>query len=198
MRRGWMVSLMAVTWLAGSAPVWAQSPRRVGLVMGYPAALGVLWQVTDSVAVRPDVTLNRSTTETTSTTAVIGGTQTATTTSDAWTTSVGLSGLFYFGPAQDDLRFYLVPRAAYVWSSTNIESSPSLPQLGPYESDSEGFLVSGSLGAQYAVHERFRLFGELGLSYTTQESDTGYTLSRSRLETSSFGLRSGIGVMVYF
>jgi hypothetical protein len=117
---------MAVTWLAGSTPVWAQSPRRVGLVMGYPAALGVLWQVTDSVAVRPDVTLNRSTTETTSTTTVIGGTQTATTTSDGWTTSVGLSGLLYLGPSQDDLRFYLVPRAAYVWSSTNVESSPML------------------------------------------------------------------------
>ena len=197
MPRGLLVSIVAGMCLAGPISASAQPARRVGLVMGYPASVGVLWQVADGVAIRPDVTLNWTTAETTSS-AIAVGAPTVMTRSEGWTTALGLSGLFYLGSSQDALRFYIVPRAAYVWSSTEVENSPPLPQLGPYASDGHGFQVSGSFGAQYAVHERFRLFGELGLGYTTQESDTGYTLSRTTLETSTFGLRSGVGVVVFF
>jgi hypothetical protein len=197
MPRGLIVSILAGVGLAVSTSAAAQSTGRVGLVMGYPTSVGVSWQVADGVALRPDVTLNWTTTETTST-ATLGGSSTVTTRSEGWTTGLGLSALFYLGASNNDLRFYIVPRAAYLWSSTDIENTPDLPQLGPYESDGTGLQASGAFGAQYSVNQRFRLFGELGVGYTTQETETGYTLSRSAQETSTFGLRSGVGVVVVF
>lgn len=191
-----VVVIACVVGAVGAAE--AQQDRRVGVVIEYPASFGVLWQVTDRIALRPDVTLSWTTTETTSTLNVIGGPTTTTTTSEMSTTALGLSGLFYLGPSAEDLRFYIVPRLAYIWTSTETESSPPLPQLGAYGSDGTGFQVSGAFGAQYAVHERFRIFGELGVGYTRQKSETGYTLSQATLEQRGVGLRSGVGVVVMF
>ena len=200
MHRGLLMVITGVSLTMGASSAEAQQPRKVGFVIGYPASAGVLWHVSDGIALRPDITVNRTSTETTSTANLgIGGqVQSITTTTAGWTTTVGLSALFYLGPPKQDLRFYLVPRVAYGWSHTNTESSPELPSLDSYESDLDAVAVSGSVGAQYAVHERFRVFGELGLSYTSQDSDTGYTLSRTRLKFSTFGLRSGVGVVVFF
>jgi hypothetical protein len=186
--------------LSGAAlPASAQQDRTAGLVMGYPASVGVLWHVTEGVALRPDATISQQSIETTSTFTGLGGTsQTSTTTSDGWASSIGVSALFYLG-APDALRFYVTPRVAYAWSRTENEAAAGdLLQLGPYETESDGLLVAGSFGAQYAPHERFRLFGELGLSYSRQEGTTGYTVSRSQAVTTGVGLRSGVGVVVYF
>lgn len=190
-----VAAIVCVVGAVGAAE--AQQDRRVGVVIEYPASFGMLWHVTDRVALRPDVTLSWTTTETTSTLNVIGGPTTTTTTSDTSTRALGLSGLFYLGPPQD-LRFYVVPRVAYIWTSSESETSPPLLQLGPYESDGTGVQASGAFGAQYAVHERFRVFGELGVGYTRQESETGYAVSRTTLEQRGFGLRSGVGVVVMF
>lgn len=198
MRHSALLMMIVAGLLGAAGTAEAQPGRRVGLVIGYPASLGVHWQIGDRVAVRPDVTLNWTQSETTSTLTSPGQASTVTTTSSVWTTALGLSGLFYLAPSGDDLRFYVIPRAAYIWSRTEVDNSPQLPQLGPYESEGSGFQASGAFGAQYAAHERFRLFGELGLGYTAQRSDTGYTLSRSRLEQRGFGLRSGVGVVVMF
>jgi hypothetical protein len=184
--------------LAGASSASAQQDHRVGLVIGYPASVGVLWQVSEGIALRPDIAINRQSTESTSTIST-GFTppQTSTSTTTGWSTSVGLSALFYLGP-HADLRFYLTPRLAYQWTRTETESSPELPQLSDYESESDGFLAAGSFGAQYAPHDRFRLFGEVGLSYSEQDGETGFTVARQSLSTSSFGLRSGVGVVVFF
>lgn len=203
MRRSVQFILVAAVLCGAAGAADAQQPRRVGLVIGYPTSAGVLWHISDRVALRPDVTIDWHTSETTSTPTValppqVPSPQEISTTTKGWTSSVGLSGLFYLGPPIDDLRFYLVPRAAYLWSSRETEGTPDLLQLGPYESDLSGFDVSGAFGAQYSVHERFRIFGELGLEYSNQESDTGYTLSRSKLESSLFGLRSGVGIVLMF
>lgn len=194
--RIWLAAMV----LSGAASAAAAQTRTVGLVVGYPAAAGVIWHVTDGIAIRPDVAFSRQRTETTSTVSLgfPGGTQSVTTTSTGWTSSVGASALFYLG-APDALRFYVSPRFAYVWSRSDSESEPeSLVPIGAYEQKSDGYLVAGSVGAQYAPHDRFRLFGELGLSYTRQDGWSGYSITRSDTTTSSFGLRSGVGVVVYF
>jgi hypothetical protein len=198
MRRAFIVTGVVVILLAGISPASAQQEYRVGLVMGYPASVGVLWHLSDGIALRPDVAINRQTTESTSTlTTGFSPPQTSTSTTSGWNTSLGLSALFYLGPPAD-LRFYLTPRVAYQWSRTETETSPALPQLVDFESESDGFVAAGSFGAQYAPHDRFRLFGEVGLSYSEQEGETGFTLARQSLSTSNFGLRSGVGIIVYF
>jgi hypothetical protein len=194
--------LVTVLLLGAASAADAQQARRVGFVIGYPTSAGVLWHISDRVALRPDVTLNWHSSETTTTPINVPPNVTVpaaiSTTTSGWTSSLGLSALFYLGPPGDDLRFYLVPRAAYLWSRRETEGTPGLPELGSYESDLDGFDVSGAFGAQYSVHERFRIFGELGLEYQHQESDTGYPLSRSRLENNVFGLRSGVGIVLMF
>jgi len=198
MRREFIAASVVVILMASVSSASAQQDYRVGLVMGYPASVGVLWHVSDGIALRPDIAINRQSTESTSTVST-GFTppQTSTSTTTGWSTSVGLSALFYLGPLAD-LRFYLTPRLAYQWTRSKTETSPELPQLVDIESESDGFLAAGSFGAQYAPHDRFRLFGEVGLSYSEQEGETGFTVARQSLSTSSFGLRSGVGIVVYF
>ena len=197
MGREFITSGIAIMVLAGASTAWAQQDRSVGLVIGYPTSAGVLWHISDRIALRPDVAINRQSIETTSTVSGLGPSITSTSTTTGWNTSVGMSALFYLGP-RTDLRFYLTPRVAYQWASTETETAPPLPQLSSYESESDGFLAAGSFGAQYQVHERFGVFGEIGLSFSEQEGETGFTLARQSLSTSSFGLRSGVGVVVYF
>ena len=154
MRRKFIASSVAVMLLAGGSSASAQQDYRVGLVIGYPASVGVLWHVSEGVALRPDVAINRQSSESTSTVSTgYSPPQTSTSTTSGWNTSVGLSALFYLGPPAD-LRFYLTPRVAYQWSRTETETSPALPQLVDFESESDGFLAAGSFGAQYAPHEQ--------------------------------------------
>ena len=56
----------------------AQDAPALGLTIGYPAAVGVMWQITDRFAIRPDVTYNWSSTEATSRSTLTFGTGVAT------------------------------------------------------------------------------------------------------------------------
>jgi hypothetical protein len=193
-----MAAMITIFSVWATVAAFAQEPRTIALVMGYPASVGVLWHVTDGIALRPDVAISRQSTETTATlTGIIGAAQTSTSTTTGWSSSVGLSALFYFGPP-GDLRFYLTPRVAYAWSRTETENSPPIAQLSSYRSESDGFLAAGSFGAHYRPHDRFGLFGELGLSYASQEGDTDFSLTRQTIKTTNVGLRSGVGVTIYF
>src|SRR4051812_40532108 len=76
----------------------AQDAPKVGLSMGYPAAIGVIWHVTDRLALRPEMSVTKSASEFigSSITFSSGGvpvTTTTTTTTDAWQVSAGVSGL---------------------------------------------------------------------------------------------------------
>jgi hypothetical protein len=57
--------------------------------------------------------------------------------------------------------------------------------------------VAGSVGVQYSPNRRFSVFGELGLDYTSSESSSSSPTS-TNLEVSTFGLRSGVGIIWYF
>jgi hypothetical protein len=198
MRHGAYIVAIAAAIAAGVSPAFGQQDRKVGLVMGYPASVGVLWHVTERVALRPDFTVSRQRIESTLTSTGLAGNERLTTSQEGWTGTAGLSALFYLGPP-DAFRLYVSPRVAYVWSNSRVESGgvPGLTTFN-YDQDSSGALVAGSMGAQYAPHDRFRIFGEVGLSYSTTEGTSGLTLSRSETKTSGFGLRSGVGVVVYF
>jgi hypothetical protein len=180
-----------------AAPATAQEAGDVGLTMGYPAAVGVVWHITDAIALRPDVTVSTSSTESTSTTSGFGGgaTLVSTTTSTSWTTAVGLSALFYLKTI-DRVRLYLAPRAAYL--RTTIDIDDDQPLAGTFDNESDGFVAAGAFGAQFNAHERFAIFGELGLQYTSQTSTSAFALTRNRSENRTAGLRSAVGVTLYF
>jgi hypothetical protein len=180
-----------------ATPATAQEAGDVGLTMGYPAAVGVIWHISDAIALRPEATVSTSTTESTSTTSGFGGgaNLVSTTTSTSWTTSVGLSALFYV-KTLDRVRLYVAPRAAYLRTSIDIDDDQ--PLAGTFDNSSDGFVAAGAFGAQYGAHERFAIFGELGVQYTSQSSTSAFSLTRNRSESRTAGLRSAVGVTLYF
>ena len=95
--------------------------------MGYPASVGVIWQVNDRVALRPELNVQKASGESTSTIAislssVVPGSVVSVTTSDSWQFSAGVSALFYLS-THDALRTYVSPRWAYTRTSNNSSSS---------------------------------------------------------------------------
>ena len=48
-----MMVVAGALWLA-AAPAAAQEKGNVGITMGFPASVGLLWHATEKIAVRPD------------------------------------------------------------------------------------------------------------------------------------------------
>src|SRR4051794_3734236 len=116
MRAGRIAVVVAFAALACARPVRAQEPGQVGLVIGYPASVGVLWQVSDRFALRPELSLSQSSTDST-TSSPVGAFAVS---NDNWQASVGASALCYVGK-WESLRTYVSPRFAY--SRTQVTSS---------------------------------------------------------------------------
>jgi hypothetical protein len=205
-----LAAAITVGWAAGTAS--AQDDSRVGITMGYPASIGILWQATERVALRPEITLSRTSAESTATSSLtvftpdgrlITSTTTSRLTNDLWQVSAGLSALFYL-TKHDALRTYLSPRWAYTRSSN---SSTSDRTAIVTSGDSTGQFVGGSVGAQYALGRRFSVFGEIGLGFSrTRIAPTVITtvvpvdgpINVGGSVTRTLATRSGAGVVLYF
>lgn len=190
-----LLALVVCVSVVAARPAAAQPSRTVGVTMGYPAGIGVLWHVTDRIALRPDVVLSRGTTDTTSRS---GNTVIATNSQTDWTASAGLSALVTLRDI-DRLRLYAVPRLAYVRAETSdAGSSGGLSGLGGLESSTDGVLASGAIGAQYGLGDRVAVYGEAGVQYQRQTYESNFGSSRSTATLSQVGLRSALGLVVYF
>jgi hypothetical protein len=174
--------------------------------MGYPASVGVMWQVNDRVALRPEFNVQKASGESTSTIAislssVVPGSVVSVTTSDSWQFSAGVSALFYLS-THDALRTYVSPRWAYTRTS-NTNSSSTIPSLS-LSTTASGQSFAGSFGAQYALGRRFGVFGEVGIvfSRSTVSPDasalTSAIVTTSESVSKTLGVRSGAGVILYF
>ena len=201
-----MKAIFSVALIALPISARAQDAPRVGLTMGYPSSVGVIWRVADRVAVRAEVTLSRSTGDVTG--IDVSGVSPITM-DDSTGVGAGISALFYLHK-WDALRTYISPRFSYtrINSSASVSSSTSTSTASLY-------LTSGSFGAQYSLGRHFGLFGEIGLGYTattTTATSTlttsitsfgGVTTTRTQLVTSgshsnTLATRSGVGVIFFF
>jgi hypothetical protein len=195
--------LAATAALLGAAPAAAQDAGQVGITMGYPATIGVLWHPSDRIGLRPEVSLTRGTSETTITlsTPVFGVprvSESEVTTSENWLVGTGVSALFYLVKG-DALRTYVSPRFTYARSSSTGTTFVSLPVvIAPPTTVTSNYGVSGSVGAQYALAKRFGVFGEVGLAYARSTITPNSTTFRSEGKNTTIGLRSGVGVVLYF
>jgi hypothetical protein len=181
MRKLLAVGVLAV--LAVPAPARAQEKGKVGITMGYPAAVGVLWHATENIAIRPEFTFSFSSADS------------DTGESDGSAVSVGVSALFYISRS-DNLATYVSPRYSYLHSTSEAEFEGPQFIEDSIESSTNGHAFAGSFGAQYFLGTRFSVFGELGLSYgrTTRSTDRLDDEPRA----STFGLASNVGVVLYF
>src|SRR3954466_7973008 len=82
----------------------AQDTPRFGVVMGYPAQLGVVWTIADRVAIRPELNWTQSSLESISKATGFNGTgvttTTITTTTDTNQIGYGLSGLLFLSSGE--------------------------------------------------------------------------------------------------
>ena len=160
-----------------SAPAaLAQDHPNLGITIGYPAAVGVLWHVNDSVAIRPDFRVSGSSTDPSGT--------------DGWTHGLGVSALVYTSAA-DNVRTYVSPRLDYQRNSTTFTS------LGIEQTrSSHAWGVGGSVGAEYTPHRRFGVFGGIGFGDSRLKSDALSTLVPEGTGH-GWGTRAGVGVIFY-
>lgn len=195
-RAAWMGAAVVV--LAGSNAI-AQERGQVGLTMGYPTAIGVVLHATDRVGIKGEFSFAISSSEIEAT-GLLSGRETHTD-----TLGVNVAGLFYVS-RNDDVSTYFSPRFAYARATTESEGPDFilLPEPIPIpipsldiRSESSSYSFAGSFGAQYSPNRRFSVFGEVGLNYSSQESESSPS-SLSAIEGSSFGVRSAVGVVLYF
>ena len=185
MRRHLTVLLFAVSVLC-AGPAFAQDQRPIGVTMAYPASVGVLWHVSEKVALRPELSFVHTSTEQDAS-ILAGDTELS---GSGNSLSVGFSALFYLAK-WDMLRAYVVPRYAYSRSTSETEG----PFGGAnFESTTTGHTGGVAFGAQHALGERFAIFGEIGLAYERARTE----VTTTELRRTSFGTRSGVGVVVYF
>jgi hypothetical protein len=204
-----LVALSCLLSVTMAPAAFAQDERRVGLVMGFPASVGVTWQASDRIALRADGTYNWSD-------ATIDGVDDSSPSpipafeisisqeTSTQSGSIGVSLLFDLH-RQEQFRIYLAPRVG--WGVVHSESTvtidvspiqilPGVPPRDTTTSESETTwspTFGASIGASTRVGERFGVFGEAGLSYN--QTTTEEILRATRR---SFGIRGGVGAILFF
>lgn len=186
MRFGSFVRAAGLLIVFSPAVAGAQEQREVGVTMGHPGSVGVLWHVSERAAVRPEFQFSFGTSE--STTPGSAGTSS----SEGWSVSPGISALIYL-QRWDDLRTYVSPRLTFTRSTNSF-----LPDGSGTTARSTNTTYSGaaSFGTQYSLGERFSIFAEagMGMSRTTGSSE----LSSTETTGWQWTTRTGIGAVLYF
>jgi hypothetical protein len=198
MRVGLVAWLGAAAVLLGGSNAVAQERGQFGLTMGYPAAIGVVWHAADRVGIKGEFSFALSSSEIDAS-PFLSAQETHT---DSF--GIGISGLFYVS-RNDNVSTYFSPRFAYARTTVELEGPDfviTLPTPIPtpsleIRSESSSYSFAGSFGAQYSPNRRFGVFGELGLDYVSRQTESS-PLSLSKTEGSAFGVRSAVGVILYF
>jgi hypothetical protein len=175
------LSLLAL----GATPAAAQDRGKVGITIGFPAAIGVLWRVNDKVAVRPELALSGNSSESTS--------SSFESEAEGWTIATGASVLLYLN-TYDNLRTYFTPRFTYSRLSTTSESEgPFTNPTTKTTGNSVG--ATGSFGAEYSLGNKFAVFGEAGFGFS--HSTTTSSTAGVKVTGNTWGTRAGVGVIFF-
>lgn len=184
---------------AGSA--FAQESGKVGLTMGAPSALGVIWHATDRIALVPKITFSTSANESRidsdfTVNGVVVSTVTLTSESDSWTIAPGLDVRLY-AARWDNVAAYIAPGVSYQRGSTTTTTSSTSPLGSPLSETrtyrNTGFDVRGVFGVQYTPHPRFGVYGEFGLRYAHSRQRLA-----SEITSDATSSTSAIGAVFYF
>jgi hypothetical protein len=168
----------------------AAQSGQLGLSIGYPASLGVLWQPSALVGIRPEFTFDLFNAESTS----VSQLGTARFSTDNRLVGVGLSTLFRVY-REENLSLYVSPRYVHRRGKTTVvQDVPANVFVGGNDDRKiRGHSISGSLGARYELGARFAVFGELGVDHSREDTTDPATESR----ITRTGIRSGVGVVLY-
>jgi hypothetical protein len=164
----------------------AQDAGKTGVTMGYPSSIGIVWHASDRVAIRPELSIAGSSSESSN--------SSFSAENDSWNLAVGVSALFYLR-TYDRLKTYFSPRLTYA-RSTNENTSSGIT-TSTITSTVTNTGVSGSFGVQYGLSDKFSVFGELGVGFNHAKT-TGSTSQVTTSKGNSWSTRSGVGLIYYF
>ena len=185
MRSVRILSLAALVTVLAVTSAGAQDQGKIGITMGFPASVGVLWRVSDKVAIRPELSISGGTSETTSTSFE--------TESDNWTLNTGVSALFYL-KKYDDLRTYFTPRFNYAHGSSTTDASGFVTNSST-TSTLNGVGFFGAFGAEYSLGRKFAAFGEVGFGFS--HSTAKSSIFPTTTSANNWGSRAGVGVIFF-
>ena len=168
----------------------AAQSNTLGVSIGIPASLAVLWQPTAAIGIRPELTFDLFDAESTSTSRF----GTSRFSNDTRQVGVGVSALFQLH-REENLLVYVSPRYVYRRGHTDVTQEVPAEVFGLNGSDREirGYSLTGSLGGRYALGTRFGVFGELGFDYSREDTTDPSVESR----ISRTGIRSSAGVVLF-
>lgn len=181
-------------------PARAQEAGQIGLGIGIPGSIGIIWHISDGIAVRPDFSFSHTHSEADT----VGGTE-----ADSSGYGFGASMLFYTGKIRDDVRLYVAPRFAYARTNSKTETpgimldGVSIVNTGYVtKGHQNGYTYAGAFGVQFTPTRRFSVFGEAGLQYSdvdsTHTTTAPVTIAEGTSSNSQFGTRTSVGVIFYF
>ena len=182
MRTRWVILLLVGLMPCGGTAARAQDDPKVGVSMETSSTVGVIWQVSKSIAVQPEIGFSTSSSES------------ERSTSDGSGLTTGVSARLYMH-TWDNLRAYVSPKYSY-GRSTQRGGSSSLTIENKNVTNS----FTGSFGAQYAFHKKFAAYGETGVVYSrlTFTSSDNLGLLGSESKSNEWHSRSAVGVIFYF
>jgi opacity protein-like surface antigen len=166
--------------LACATPARAQDEHKAGVTMGAPSAIGVIFQASDRVAVRPEISFSHRTSESSAINI------------SSSTIGFNVSALVYMRNA-DRLKTYVSPRLEYSRVSGSVTSDVLATTLLT-DTDSHAWGGAGSFGAQFALNDRFSVFGEAGLGFSRSTTPSA---PASQTKGTAWGTRTAVGVIFF-
>ena len=167
----------------------AAQSRTLGLSIGVPASLAVLWQPSPAVGIRPEFTFDLFDAESASASR-LGSSQFS---NDTRQVGVGISALFQVY-REENLSVYVSPRYVYRRGHTDVvQEVPADVFVNGSDREIRGYSLTGSLGGRYTLGTRFGVFGELGVDYSRE--DTTEPMFESRIGRT--GIRTSAGVVLF-
>ena len=195
--------ISGLTFVANTAH--AQERGRVGLSMGYPERVELIWHATEHIAIRPGVSWHHSSSDNSGLTLTFSnGLETISSTSSNKATNigVGVNALLSVG-AWESVHAYVAPGYEYRRSrTTNVKTTV---RAGRTESETDeisghGHVVSGMFGVRYMPHRRFGVFGESGIEYSnsrTRFPGIDGLLPDTTPKVQTWGTATRVGVIFY-
>jgi hypothetical protein len=168
--------------LCGATSANAQDDPKFGITMETSPAVGVIWHVSNHLAIKSDIGFSKANSES------------ERSSSDQSGITAGVSARLYMG-TWDKLRAYVSP--AYLYSRATQHAGSSSLTL---ENKDSTYNVAGLFGAQYALHKKFAVFGETGVAYShvtfTSVPSVGF-IGTTKSVSTGWRSRSSVGVIFY-
>lgn len=195
------VLLGTLALVAAPSVASAQDPGSLGLTASTSGSVGIVWHLTDRVAVRPAIDFAHISTSGDGIYTLSGVQDDNSHSSNLF--GIKISALLYLG-RWENLRAYVAPGYGRTFESRTVTYT---------DSETSNYEVEGLFGLQYALGTRFAVFGETGVDYQHLSTETSIALDPIllpsvstpasllpvlKIESNAIGSKTRFGINFYF